>query len=76
MKAALKDPFTERFQLLCEYTIPVRSALFTHQQLLAQNMSRVGNPHQVRPCLANMASIQQDAWEGRLPLHLTGAQKS
>jgi hypothetical protein len=47
MKAALQDPYTQRFQLLCESTIPVRSAFFTHQQLLAQNMSRVGNPHEV-----------------------------
>ncbi|BDA44732.1 probable glycosyltransferase BC10 [Coccomyxa sp. Obi] len=46
MKAALEDPFNERFQLLCEYTIPVRSAFFTHQQLLAQNMSRVGDPYE------------------------------
>ena len=51
MKAALEDPYNQRFQLLCETTIPVRSAFFTHQQLLAQNMSRVGDPHEVPPCL-------------------------
>ncbi len=60
MKAALEDPFNERFQLLCEYTIPVRSAFFTHQQLLAQNMSRVGDPHEVCSCLASTAS--RESW--------------
>ncbi|BDA44694.1 probable glycosyltransferase BC10 [Coccomyxa sp. Obi] len=44
MRAALKDPYNQRFQLVCEATIPVRAPLFTHDQLLAQNMSRVGYP--------------------------------
>ncbi len=47
MRAALQDPYNQRFQLVCEYSIPVRPALFTHQQLLAQNMSRVGEPNEV-----------------------------
>jgi hypothetical protein len=47
IKAALKDPFNQRFQLICESSIPVRPALFTYTQLLAQNKSRVGNPKKV-----------------------------
>ncbi len=48
IKEALEDPFAQRFQLLCETTIPVRNALFTWHQLLAQTASRVGPPHGVR----------------------------
>ncbi|CAL8469568.1 g9109 [Coccomyxa elongata] len=44
MKAALEDPYNQRFQLVCESTIPVRTPIFTHDQLLAQNMSRIGYP--------------------------------
>lgn len=42
MRAALEDPFAQRFQLVCEATIPLRAPLFTHNQLLCMNMSRVG----------------------------------
>ena len=48
MAAALEDPYNQRFQLVCEATIPVRAPLVTHDQLLAQNMSRIGNPGKVR----------------------------
>ena len=39
---ALEDPLNQRFQLLCPATIPVRPALFTYTQLMAQAKSRVG----------------------------------
>ena len=41
LKAALADPHNQRFQLLCEGTVPVRPATFTYEQLMAQNRSRV-----------------------------------
>ncbi|KAK9917995.1 hypothetical protein WJX75_000371 [Coccomyxa subellipsoidea] len=44
MAAALEDPYNQQFQLVCEATIPVRAPLVTHDQLLAQNMSRIGYP--------------------------------
>lgn len=47
IKAALEDPLNQRFQLLCESSIPVRPALYAHTQLLAQQKSRVGEPRQV-----------------------------
>ena len=53
IKEALEDPFAQRFQLLCETTIPVRTALFTWHQLLAQNASRVGPPQTVRQDIPN-----------------------
>lgn len=48
MAAALEDPYNQQFQLVCEATIPVRAPLVTHDQLLAQNMSRIGYPGKVR----------------------------
>ena len=58
MKAALEDPYNQRFQLVCESTIPVRTPIFTHDQLLAQNMSRIGYPGKVHilPMHALLAS--------------------
>ena len=32
---ALSDPFNQRFQMVCEATIPVQPPLFTHALLLA-----------------------------------------
>lgn len=43
IRAALKDPYAQRFQLLCESSIPVRGPFFTHSQLMAQTASRVGS---------------------------------
>lgn len=48
MAAALEDPYNQQFQLVCEATISVRAPLVTHDQLLAQNMSRIGYPGKVR----------------------------
>jgi hypothetical protein len=41
LKAALADPQNQRFQLLCEATIPVRPARFVFEQLMAEKRSRV-----------------------------------
>ncbi len=43
MRAALEDPLAQRFQLVCEATIPLRGALFSHSQLMSMNKSRVGS---------------------------------
>lgn len=55
---ALENPFAQRFQLLCETTIPVRTALFTWHQLLAKNESRVGPPHPVRHRIPALSEFQ------------------
>ena len=39
---ALQDPSNKQFQLLCPATIPLRPALFTYTQLMAEPKSRVG----------------------------------
>ena len=49
---ALKDPLNQRFQLLCPATIPIRPALFTYTQLIAEERSRVGWFWPVRGTLA------------------------
>ena len=41
LRAALTDPRNQRFQLLCEATVPVRPALFIYEQLLAERRSRM-----------------------------------
>ncbi len=41
LRAALADPGNERFQLLCEHTLPLQSPLLIYQQLLKEPRSRV-----------------------------------
>ncbi len=41
LRAALKDTLNERFQLLCEHTLPLQSPLLIYQQLLKEPRSRV-----------------------------------
>ena len=38
---ALKDPLNQRFQLLCQATIPLHPPLMVYTQLIAENMSRI-----------------------------------
>ena len=42
LRAALAEPFNQRFQLLCPHSIPLRPALFTFTQLMRQDSSRIG----------------------------------
>ena len=41
LRAALANPGNERFQLLCEHTLPLQSPLLIYQQLLKEPRSRV-----------------------------------
>lgn len=41
LRAALADPLNERFQLLCEHTLPLQSPLLIYQQLIKEPRSRV-----------------------------------
>ena len=41
LRAALRDPLNQRFQLLCEHTLPLQSPLLVYQQLMAEPRSRV-----------------------------------
>ncbi len=41
LRAALQDPANQRFQLLCEHTLPLQSPLLIYQQLLKEPRSRV-----------------------------------
>jgi hypothetical protein len=55
---AVQDPLNQRFQLLCPATIPIRPPLFTHEQLIAEEASRIGTFSQVQLCdLACMSHI-------------------
>lgn len=45
---AVRDPLNQRFQLLCPATIPIRPPLFTHEQLIAEETSRIGKFQQAR----------------------------
>ncbi len=47
IQEALRDSFAQRFQLLCETSIPVRNQLYTWTQLLAENRSRIGDYYDV-----------------------------
>lgn len=51
MQEALMNPFNQRFQLLCDTTVPIQDALWTHTQLMAVAGSRVGEHKDVRPVL-------------------------
>ena len=41
LRAALRDPLNQRFQLLCEHTLPLQSPLLVYQQLVGEPRSRV-----------------------------------
>ena len=41
LRAALKNPLNQRFQLLCEHTLPLQSPLLVYQQLMGEPRSRV-----------------------------------
>jgi hypothetical protein len=41
LRAALADPANQRFQLLCEHTLPLQSPLLIYQQLMKEPRSRV-----------------------------------
>ncbi len=41
LRAALADPSNQRFQLLCEHTLPLQSPLLIYQQLMKEPRSRV-----------------------------------
>ncbi|KAK9787849.1 hypothetical protein WJX73_005712 [Symbiochloris irregularis] len=41
LKAALEDPFNQQFQLLCDYTVPIRAPVFAYTQLIGHNASRL-----------------------------------
>lgn len=44
---ALKVPYNQRFQIVCETSIPIRNSIFVYEQLLAINASRVAALTQV-----------------------------
>jgi hypothetical protein len=54
---ALRDPFNQRFQLLCPATVPIRPALFTYTQLIAEERSRIGWYGPVRSTFSHSACI-------------------
>ncbi len=41
LRAALRDPLNQRFQLLCEHSLPLQSPLLVYQQLMGEARSRV-----------------------------------
>jgi hypothetical protein len=41
LRAALADPLNQRFQLLCEHTLPLQSPLLIYQQIMKEPRSRV-----------------------------------
>ena len=41
LREALKDPLNQRFQLLCEYSLPLQSPLLVYQQFIKQSKSRL-----------------------------------
>ena len=47
MRAALKDKCNQRFQLMCETSIPLRSSIYVYEQMLALNASRIASLIQV-----------------------------
>ena len=41
LREALKDPLNQRFQLLCEYSLPLQSPLLVYQQYIKERKSRL-----------------------------------
>ena len=41
LRGALKDPLNQRFQLLCEYSLPLQSPLLVYQQFIKEPKSRL-----------------------------------
>ena len=41
LKAALQDPFNQQFQLLCDYTVPIRAPVFAYTQIIGHSASRL-----------------------------------
>ena len=41
LRKALKDPLNQRFQLLCEYSLPLQSPLLVYQQFIKERKSRL-----------------------------------
>ena len=41
LRAALEDPANQRFQLLCEHTLPLQPPLLVYAQLMSEPRSRV-----------------------------------
>ena len=41
LREALKDPLNQRFQLLCEYSLPLQSPLLVYQQFIKERKSRL-----------------------------------
>jgi hypothetical protein len=41
LRAALADSLNQRFQLLCEHSLPLQSPLLVYQQLVGEARSRV-----------------------------------
>ena len=41
VKEALRDPMNQRFQLLCEYSLPLQSPLLVYQQFIKEPKSRL-----------------------------------
>ena len=41
LREALKDPLNQRFQLLCEYSLPLQSPLLVYQQFIKEPKSRL-----------------------------------
>ena len=58
LASALEDPLNQRFQLLCPATVPIRPALFTYTQLMAETRSRVGWTAPVRRCACCCSSCR------------------
>ncbi len=41
IREALRDPMNQRFQLLCEYSLPLQSPLLVYQQFIKEPKSRL-----------------------------------
>lgn len=41
LREALRDPLNQRFQLLCEYSLPLQSPLLVYQQFVKEPKSRL-----------------------------------
>ena len=41
LREALRDPLNQRFQLLCEYSLPLQSPLLVYQQYIKERKSRL-----------------------------------
>ena len=59
LRAALEDPANQRFQLLCEHTLPLQPPLLVYAQLMSEPRSRVNAC--AAPGNRDLASVRRGA---------------